>query len=131
MLTIRSHQLGVFEEAQAQHFLLHLMAHVRTHFPEEVGVLDDALLRARIEQGVRQGHALGLVTRRDLSRFINLLVASDWEFARAPEHAWMKDYLEDPGVSSPSVRLERLVQEFIRRGELEARNAVLREEFGQ
>lgn len=131
MLTIRRHQLGALEAVQAERFVTHLMTHARTHFPEEVDALDDAALRAHLEQGVQQGQSFGLVTRQDLSRFINLLVACGWGLATTPEHAWMKAWLEDPDVSDPSARLDRVLKEFLRRGEVAARNAALREEFGQ
>lgn len=129
MLIIRKEQFEALAAAHRDHFVEEMCRHLRDHLPGQVAGVEDAVLRHRVSQAVGRAAGYGLTSRRDCCRYLNVAALYGWEFDRAPENAWMRRYLEDPQVSSPSDRLGLLVDQCIHRMRVEEENRRLAEEF--
>ena len=111
MLLVREAQKQALRDAGMAQWIDELCRHVERWFPLAGAGLSPAQLRARVVQALERAAAShGFTSRRDTMRYVNLAAAHGWDFEDLPENDWMSQYLRDPGVSSVSARLNRLVQ---------------------
>lgn len=119
MLVIRRQQMDCFAQEGRTQFALAMCACLRSQFSAELWeITQDGLLRL-VRAALARAATYALHSERDCRRYLNLCVIYGWEFDRQPELAWMGQMLTDAGISSPGLRLERLVQHAIYRREVE------------
>jgi hypothetical protein len=114
-MILRKAQLVALERHLRAAFITEMCDHLRKHFPACVSAIESRALSRRVEDALAYAGRYGLTTRRDLARYLNLAAAYGWGFDREPGHAWMRRILNDPEVSDPSARLQRLVAECLHR----------------
>lgn len=129
MLRLSPAQLQAIEQAQVHTSYNQLAAHCRTYYPDAVSHLSDTALIEQLQHCQQRAQAYGLTSRRDLYRFVNLALSFGWEFDRDAKLPWMRQYLTDPRVDSPALRLELLVQYAIHRLQVEETNRAQRQAF--
>jgi hypothetical protein len=129
MLTVRIPQLLVLSAAARACFIDDRVVALREQFPERVAALGDPELRGHVDGCIARAQGYGIESRLDLSRYLNVAAAHGWELEDMPQHAWMKRYLCDPGVTSPSQRIDRLLVEILSRAEADIQARALRREF--
>jgi len=129
LLTVRAAQLRALESELHRERLEGLCRHLRAHFPDALAATDQTALIAGVESAVKRARRYELTSLRDVARYLNLAVVYGWDFDRQAEHAWMRELLEDRGVTNPSSRLSLLVDRCIRRRGVEAENRRLRQSF--
>ena len=88
-------------------------------------------LRPWVEAEVQRGRSYGLRSARALTGFVALACIYGARFETTPRHAWMRAQLEDTRVSRPDQRMALLMDECIRRSQVEQNNARARWQFGQ
>lgn len=111
MLVLRESQRQALLDVHTAQWIDELCLHVERWFPLAGAGLSTAQLRQQVAQTLeRAKQAHGFTSRRDTMRYVNLAGAHGWDFENRPENSWMLQYLHDPGISSPSARLSRLVQ---------------------
>ncbi|WNG47391.1 hypothetical protein F0U60_27140 [Archangium minus] len=127
MMKIRDAQVRVLERTRFQQFVLEMMTHLRTHFPEELASLPDWELGEEIEGCLGRAATYGITSRRDCARYLALAACFGWSFDT--ELKWPAQMLQDP-TSSPSVRLERVHERCLQRLDQEATTSAYRRELG-
>jgi len=127
MLVIRKEHMEALSKAQEERFIVEMMAHLRTDFPDETSDMGDAALRQYVEDTLDVAKKYGLSSRQDLYRFVNLTMLYGIEFENTDDKHWMHEYLTDPAISDPGKRLERLHNECVYRLGLEERNEEIRD----
>jgi hypothetical protein len=128
-MEIRRAQLAALGRVRLDSFAADCAEVLRAQFPARTKSLSDEDLLEHVHDCIRRANDYGLESERDVQRFVNLAGAFGWDFDQTPEHAWMKGYLTDETVSSPSQRIERLVAESLRRLGLEAKNRAAQRAF--
>lgn len=128
-MTIRMPQLHALSEVARAAFIEHRIAALRSDLPDQVAESSDAELRVQIDGCITRTARYGIQSKLDVSRYINIAATLGWKLEDEPEHAWMKSYLCDPSVTSPSQRIDRLLAEIIRRAAADHQSRVLRHAF--
>ena len=129
-IVIRKPQLEIFERASLLQFVDSMVAHLRRHFPARFpATVSDADLTIRVEEAIATARSLGLKSEQDCCRFLNFAGEYGWNFLQDEKTRWIHDVLADPCGGPPSARLDRAVQQALRRQEVERRNRELRGQF--
>ncbi|MGY2440936.1 hypothetical protein [Pseudomonas sp. SDO52101_S400] len=129
MMIIRNAQLACFADDRRHRFVVKMCGLLRECHASERVTVDDEVLCQHVEATLDRASAYGLNSERDCLRFLNLAVVCGWDFDLQPEHGWMRDLLADTAVSTPGDRLERLLEEYCHRCDIEENNRRLEAEF--
>jgi hypothetical protein len=130
MLTIRSEQIRILKVAAFERFIHAAVAHVQRFFPGRVAGLDDAELRQIIGRMADNAAVHGLKSERDFLLYLNLAALYGWDFEIDPDCQWMASALAQPVNSSPSERLQHLVDRCLDREARQRHSEDLRRDFG-
>jgi hypothetical protein len=71
----------------------------------------------------------GVFSRHDERRLLETAAVLGWDFLEDPACGWAAAFLADPAVSSPSGRVDRLVEQVARRRQVQERNRALAAAF--
>jgi ribosomal protein S13 len=127
VFTVRAFQVRHLSLGREQEFAERMIRHLEAHYPDRVGVLRPDALRTHVEHAIGTARGLGLSTERAICRHLNLCMTCGWGYLDEPENAWMRDrYLGDAALGAPDERMRLLVDEVLRRMEIEAQNQRLR-----
>lgn len=110
MFRIRSRNKDALLRARTRDFEERLVEHLDHCFPDRVRALGATGLRDLVRRGTGRAAGRGMLSERDICKFIDLMLVFGEDFDVALP--WARDVLDrpDPGPSSK-------VQELIRRGE--------------
>jgi hypothetical protein len=120
MLTIRKEQIRVFDEMAMKQFIERMVIYVRKHFPEESKSMDGEQLKNHICDVIPVAKKYGLVSERDICKYINLSMFYGTGFDKKPENDWMARMLMDSSEPNPSIRIRKLYKEVLNRLEEKA-----------
>lgn len=115
MLIIRPEQVQALEESANGAFEDRLALHARRFFPERVAAMTDVDLHAFCGHGVAAARGYGLVTARDLCKYVNLTLALGRDFDVDPALPWARAILTAEHISGPTLRINRLYLEAMER----------------
>lgn len=103
--------------AQAQaSFEDRMVVHLRRFFPEHSAALDDEQMRALIRHGIERGARFGLVTERNVCKYIDVMFAMGAQFDDDPTRAWAVAILRDTSARPlPSDRINALYDAVLER----------------
>jgi hypothetical protein len=101
MLKIRPEQIAVFSEAEVRKFEDWTLAHVKRFFPRQYATAGEAEIRRRIRDGIKRAAAYGITSKRDVCKFIDVMIMAGPEFESDSRFPWAKEILER-GVDSYS-----------------------------
>lgn len=115
MLTIRREQMEVLSAYMRQRFEDRMVRQIAQSFPEQFKKLapppsGDEPVRALIRQGIERAGSNEITSRRDVGRFIDLMVALGPDFETRAETAWAQSILRDKSISSRA-RIELIHQQ--------------------
>jgi hypothetical protein len=96
MLTIRTQQIQILEEARRRRFVDEMAAHLSRCFAGKRAVADPDRLRATIGEGVEAAQKYGIVSRDDLRRYLEFRTEYGPDFEQLP---WAARILNDPTLS--------------------------------
>ncbi len=108
---LRNEQIQLFEDIALEEFITKLLAHLREFFPEPCDSLGEIELRQVCRYGARTGKRYGLESEQDLCKYLNLMFVFGWDFDTNPTFPWAQRILNDPDVSGPTLRINRLYLE--------------------
>ena len=94
MLTIRPEQIAVFSEAEVQKFEDWTLAHLKRFFPKECAESGEARIRRRIRDGTNRAATYGITSKRDVCKFIDLIMMLGPHFESDPRFPWAMEILE-------------------------------------
>jgi hypothetical protein len=104
LLTIRREQMKALVLSRVDVVEDRALAHLRSHFPEQVGVLDEAACRQVIRESARRAAAAGLESEHGILVYLNLVFSFGRHFDE--RQAWARSALA-PGTE-PKGRIEAL-----------------------
>jgi hypothetical protein len=106
MLVIRREQMAVFSDARRQQFEGWMRDHAERFFPRECRKLGEALLGQTIRAGIERARAHGITSRRDVCRYIDLMLVLGREFDTDQGLPWAGRILG--GSASAAARVQAL-----------------------
>ena len=105
MLTIRAEQMKVLGEAIQRRFETRMAAYLRRAYADHVAQFSDERLFDLIRQGIRDSAQYGVVTERDVARYIGYTVTYGPEFHCAAP--WAAEILQTPKLNGTQ-KMDRL-----------------------
>jgi len=108
MLTIKSDQLKILEQAAFQDFEERMVLHIREFFPDNFDAMGEADSRLLIQHGIEQAALYGFVSKQDVCKFIDLMVCFGAEFDTDVNEPWAKAILSDNSLLNASDRMDAL-----------------------
>jgi hypothetical protein len=93
MLTIRRAQFAVFSQLEVQKFEEWMLAHLRRFFPSQCLAAGDQLLRETIQYGVRRAAGYGITAKRDVCKYVDLMIAFGRDFDTDRRSRWAGEIL--------------------------------------
>jgi len=115
VLYIRSSQIKTFREQLRRRFEERMVRHLHTYFPEQCAALGDEGTREAIGHGIDRAQAHGIVTERDVCRYLNVMFTFGRDFDSDPRCPWAARILDDTARPHPSERMDALYDEAIHR----------------
>ena len=105
MLVIRKAQMAVLGDYMRQSFEDLMVRHLAISFAPQFKAMtsaspDDQPVRALIKQGIERAARYQIISRRDVGRFIEVMVAVDPTFDERKDLAWTRQILQHPGFTS-------------------------------
>ncbi len=107
MFVIRNEQMKVFEESMVRSFETKLAAHLRDTQPERTTPYSEDDLFAFVRRGSKEAQNFGFVREKDISEFVEILLARGRSFADGQPSAAVLGILRDAGLK-PGEKLRRL-----------------------
>jgi len=109
MLTIRQSQIEIFSAVEVRRFEDWMVSHLRRFFPLQCAALAEAELRESIQRGIVRAARYGIRTKRDVCKFIDVMIVlgEDFDSAEAPD--WARKILSRPGDSGMKIKTLLLV----------------------
>ena len=113
MLIIRDEQMEALRLAAMKSFEQRMVRHLNEHFPEECRRAGAERIRGAISQGVYRAGQYGIVSERDVARYIDLSVVLGLDFDSGKRYPWAKEILarKDNG---PPQKLQALYEGALR-----------------
>ena len=109
MLTIRKEQLKVLSRNEVQKFEVHMRAHLRKIFPEQSGTLGKEELDNVIRHGIERAKVHGIVSQRDVCKYIDLMMVFGRDFDTSPKLPWASATLKEEFLEGHSTeKINRL-----------------------
>jgi len=108
MLTIRPAQVEVFSEAAMKSFEELMLPHLKKFFPAFCEATAEPKLKELIRYGVKRAASYQITAKRDVSRYIDLMVSLGTDFDKDKQLPWAGEILRTP--NSPEVRISTLLK---------------------
>jgi hypothetical protein len=93
VLTIRPEQLKVLSQAEVQKFEDWVFTHLHKFFPKECAALGEPKLRESIQHGIRRAAHYGITARRDVCKYIDLMIVFGRDFDTDSRSRWAGEIL--------------------------------------
>jgi hypothetical protein len=100
MLTIRQAQMDVLSRLEVQKFEDWTLTHLQRFFPAQCAALGEQRLRESIQHGIRRAASYGFKAKRDVCKYIDLMIVFGRDFDTDKRHRWATEILArrvDPG----------------------------------
>ena len=108
MLTIRSAQVEVFSEEAMKSFEELMLPHLKKFFSEFCAATPEPKLKAFIRYGVKRAGSYDITAKRDVSRYIDLMVSLGADFDKDPQLPWAGQILHTR--NKPDVKISTLLK---------------------
>jgi hypothetical protein len=107
MLTIRQAQLAVLSQLEVEKFEDWTLAHLRKFFPKQCAALGERQLRETIRHGIRRAAHYGLTAKRDVCKYIDLMIVFGRDFDTDKRSRWASEILGSRG--NPGAKMRALL----------------------
>ncbi|HEY6345529.1 MAG TPA: hypothetical protein VIY49_28865 [Bryobacteraceae bacterium] len=104
MLTIRPEQLAVFSQLEVRKFEQWMLAHLWRFFPRECRAAGDGQVRKTIRYGIERAGGYGVASKRDVCKYIDLMIVFGKNFDTDPRYPWAAQILGKPGDPAAKMR---------------------------
>jgi hypothetical protein len=98
MLTIRQEQITVFSQLEVEKFEEWMLAHLKKFFPAKCRALGESKLLEIIRRGVKRAAVYQFTSKRDVCKFIDLMVVFGREFDTDKRLPWAGKILASKGA---------------------------------
>lgn len=106
MLTIRQAQLAVLSQLEVQKFEDWTLTHLQKFFPKQCAALGERQLRESIQHGIRRAAHYGLTAKRDVCKYIDLMIVFGHDFDTDKRSRWAAEILGRRG--NPGTKMQAL-----------------------
>jgi len=106
MLTIRRAQLAAFSRADAARFEQWMLDHLRKFFAKQCEAAGEPDLRETIRYGIERAAAHGFHSKRDICKYIDLMVVLGRDFDADEQYPWAGTILTE--LKNPETKMEAL-----------------------
>ena len=106
MLGIRRERFAIFSQTEMTKFEDWMVAHLTKFFRRECGVLGELKLRATIQYGIQRAANYGLTAKRDVCKYIDVMIALGRDFDTDVRFPWAPQILTEqttPGTRAQGV----------------------------
>lgn len=108
MLVIRQEQIDQLKVAVNKNFENRMLVHLQKFFPQHITALGEEKTRFLVQFGVERAETYGIVSERDVCKYIDLMVSLGIEFDRDPKLPWASEILNDSSMKNPRFKTENL-----------------------
>lgn len=106
MLKLRPDQLQAFEQDLTASFHSRMLVHLRRMFPKRTAAYNEDQLRILVDGGRQRAGRYGLVSERDVCKYIDLMIVFGPAFDR--EQPWAAEILQRHPCE-PSLKMRDLI----------------------
>lgn len=92
-LAIRREQMAIFSHAEVEKFVDWMLVHLRRFFPRQTTLQDELQLRRTVESGIQRASAYGLTAKRDVCKYIDLMLVLGENFDTDKQLPWAAQIL--------------------------------------
>jgi len=106
MLPMRKEQIAAFSAAEVNKFEDWMVTHLRKFFPRQCNQLGELPLRETIRYGISRAANYGLLAKRDVCKYIDVMLVLGRDFDKDRRYPWAAGTLGrtmDPGVKMQTV----------------------------
>ena len=103
-LRMRPSQLADFSRVEVQKFKSWMLVHLHKFFPRECQSAGDTQLGETIQYGIRRAASYGITSKRDVCKYIDLMVVFGRDFDTESRSRWAGEILNNPGNSAIKMR---------------------------
>ena len=104
MLSMGKEQLAVFSQAEVRKFEDWMLSHLGKFFPRECRTMDETNLRDIIQYGIKTGASYGLFAKRDVCKYIDVMIVLGRDFPKNKRYTWAPDLLGRKTDSATKMR---------------------------
>ena len=108
MLEIRQEQIDRLAEAASKNFEDRMLVHLQKFFPQHITALGEEKTRFLVRFGVEQAKTYGIISERDVCKYIDLMVSFGVEFDIDPKLPWASRILNDSAMKNPHFKTDTL-----------------------
>ncbi len=108
MLAIRRDQWSAFSQAEVRKFEDWMFSHLQKFFPRQCGAMGEAQLRETIRYGIRRAAAHGITAKRDVCKYIDVMIALGRDFDQDSGYSWAASILSQR--TDAAARVEALLR---------------------
>lgn len=115
MLRLSASQIKALDEAAARRFQQRMVQHIRRYFPEQCSILSADEIVMQVERNIASAKAYGITEKRDVCRYLNIVMAMGGSAAAMEEQAWATRILHNPSLSARArlLLLDRAVADIL------------------
>ena len=114
VLTIRKEQMRALESSMLQRFEVRMAGHLKRFFRDHCHALEEAQIRSAIQHGMERAKTYGIVTERNICKYLNRMFIFGRDFDSEPQMPWAAEILTSGSV--PLKRMERFSRVALERG---------------
>ena len=100
--------MAVFAEVETNKFVDHMIVHLKKYFPKQCEAMGEPQLRDTIRYGIKRAAAYGAVAKRDVYKFVDLMVVFGRDFDKDKQLPWAGEILRTP--KDPGTKVDALVE---------------------
>jgi hypothetical protein len=103
-LTIRPAQFGVFSQLETRKFEAWMARHLRKFFSSQCDALGESRIVETIQYGMKRAPQHGFKTRRDVCKYIDLMIVLGRDFDTGERTRWAAGILARGGDAGATMR---------------------------
>lgn len=88
MLIIRDDQMETLRKGMRDNYEDRLVDHLNKFFPDQCQKLGDKETRKAIRHGMNRAKSYGIVSQRDVSKYLNIMFIFGLDFDKDPRYPW-------------------------------------------
>ena len=104
MLALRAPQMAAFSLAEVQKFEDWMITHIRQFFSKQCAALKEPELRDLIQYGIKRAASHGIVSERDVCKFIDLIIVFGRDFDADKQRPWASQILANRKTPRSKIR---------------------------
>jgi len=96
----------VFEQVEVRKFVDRMVVHLKKFFPKQCEAMGEPGLQETIQYGIKRAAAYGITSKRDVYKYVDLMVVFGRNFDSDKRYPWANEVLRSR--RDPSARITAL-----------------------